>query len=87
MAGPACKAIINSGLAALTKALERVLTDPNLNGGKIEEAERRAMIQQMADIDRVVMHGGTVEMSLVDIMRRLEAIGVLSADVWEIYAG
>lgn len=86
MAGPACKVIINSGLHAVSKALERILSEPLLHGGKIEDRERRTMIQQLADIDAVAYHGGTVSVSLVDIMARLESLGVLSGDVWNIYA-
>lgn len=86
MAGAACKVLANNGVRALTVSLERILTEAELNGGLIEDGERRKLIQAMADIDAVIMHGGTVEMSLVDIMRRLEEIGVLSPDVWSVYA-
>lgn len=86
MAGPACKVIINGGFQALSKSLERILTERELNGGLVEDGERREMIQLLADIDAVAMHGGTVRVSLVDLMVRLEEIGVLSADVWKIYA-
>lgn len=86
MAGPACKALENNGIRGLTVSLERILTESILNGDKIEDKERRDMIQQMADIDRIAYHGGVVKVSYVDIMIRLEEIGVLSPDVWKIYA-
>lgn len=85
MAGAACKVIINGGIAALTHSLERILIEPELNGGKIDDKERRRMIQSLADLDQTVYAGGTVGMCLQEMMVRLEELGVLSADVWKIY--
>lgn len=86
MAGAACKVLENNGVRALTVSLERILTEPNLHGGKIEDRERRAMIQQLADIDAIAYHGGTVKISLVDIMIRLQELEILSPDIWTVYA-
>lgn len=86
MAGAACKVLENNGIRALSVSLERILIEPELNGGLIYDKERKEMLQQMADIDRVAYHGGTVEVSYVDIMVRLEGMGVLSPDIWNIYA-
>lgn len=86
MAGPACKVIINNGFRALSLSLERILTEPLLNGGKIPEEERYAMIQQLADLDISTYSGGGNKACLVDLMTRLEKFDVLTPDVWMIYA-
>ena len=79
MAGIVCKAAINSLIIALTQALERILTDPNIHGDKIPESARRAMIQEMANIDLETYKG------LSSILVKLQTdYGVISNDVWEI---
>lgn len=85
MAGPACKIIENMGTRGLTISLERILTESELNMGRIREPDRLEMIQQMADIDAVVYRGGEVKVCLRDIMVRLEKLGVLSPEIWAIY--
>lgn len=86
MARTACKIIINNGLQALSLSIERILIEPQINGGRIPDKDRYEMIQQLADIDTVAMSGGAVDVCLQDIMLRLEGFGVLSSDVWLIYA-
>ena len=92
MARAACKVIINSGLLAIATSLERILTEPNLNGGKIPDDVRYRLLQNLADLDATHYWGASkfsgtnTGTSLRDIMKELEALGVLSPDVWKIYA-
>lgn len=87
MGGPACKVVINGGIGALSQSLERILTDPNLNGGKIPEEMRLRLIQDFADLDNCTYDGkgrGSA-CSLIGIMEELESVGVLTSDVWRVY--
>lgn len=88
MAGAACKVVINQGLIALSNSLETILTNPDLSGGLIPESARREMLQNMADLDIATYTGSKsrAATNLQEIMKRLEEVGVLSADVWKIYA-
>lgn len=85
MAGAACKIIIDNGFRALTESLERILIDPAVNGGRIPERERRDLIDELARIDTAAYNGEAARMTLQDVMIRLEALEVLSPDVWKIY--
>ena len=91
MARAACKVIINNGFLAIATSLERILTEPNLNGGKIPDDVRYRLLQNLADLDTthywgVAKFAGSTGTSLRDIMKELETLGVLSPDIWKIYA-
>lgn len=83
----ACKVVINGGLRAFSEALERILTDPDINGGKIPDGIRYDLIDRQARCDIALMHGGEMpEGGLVGIARELEKCDVLSPDIWSVYA-
>lgn len=86
MAGVACKIIINNGYRALTTSLEQILITLPL-GSKLSPGERRELIQMLADSDTAAYTGESLpEGGLKEIMFRLEKLGILSDDVWKIYA-
>jgi len=89
MAGAACKVIINNGTRALSESLETILTDPNIHQGKIPDADRRTLIQALADIDIAALHGDGGKLcagGLVGLVRKLETYGLISPDVWALLA-
>lgn len=87
MSRQACKIIINGGLRALSEALEEILTNPNINGGKIPDGIRYDLIDRQARCDIALMHGGEMpEGGLVGIAKELENCGVLSPDIWSVFA-
>lgn len=89
MAGAACKVIINGGLSALMSGLERILTNPDLHGGRLSQDECREMLDRMANLDTRHYSGSfdvtAANDSLRDIMCDLQRKEVLSDDVWLIY--
>lgn len=87
MAGAACKVVINNGLQALTRSVERILTDPDIHMERVPEEERLLLIQRLADCDLATY---STEKHMPDggvaaILKRLEKWGVVTAEVWEIY--
>lgn len=87
MAGAACKVIINNGVRALTTSLEQILITMPLDG-LLSEKDRKEMIQELADVDIASYSGGSgvaPSASLISIMERLQSLGILSDDVWQIY--
>jgi len=84
MAGAACKVIINNGLRALTTSLEQILVEMPLSN-KMDENTRQTMIQDLADVDIASLTGNS-SCGLIDIMERLQSLGILSDDVWRVYA-
>lgn len=87
MAGAACKVVINHGLAAATVAVERILIDPNVHGGRVPEKERGELIQRLADCDLALYSGGKMPAGgVAGIMVELEEKwGVLSPEIWEVF--
>lgn len=91
MSGPVCKVIINDMTRALSQSLEKILIDPSINGGKIPEADRLAMIQDLANIDLCAFAGAdsiTVGVNppstMLEMVARLDSYGLISPDVWVI---
>lgn len=86
MAREACKIIINNGYRALSLSLEQILITLPL-GNKLSSEERYKLIQILADNDTAAYSG---ELSpgggLKQVMLRLQELGILSDDVWKIYA-
>lgn len=86
MARNVCKIIINNGLIALARSLEKILIDPDVNMGKIPEAKRGELIQRMADIDIAAFTGENMPKGgLRGVMMELADLGLVSDDVWKIY--
>ena len=86
MAGAACKVVIDQGLAALISAIERILLDPDVHGGRIPEQDRLDLIQRLADCDLAIYSGGPVPAGgVAGILMDLEKWGVVTPEVWEIY--
>lgn len=86
MAKAACKIIINNGYRALSLSLEQILINLPL-GDKLSPETRYELIQMLADIDTSSYSGGAVPGGgLKQIMERLQELGILSDDVWKIYA-
>lgn len=87
MARNICKIIINEGLQALTRSLEEALINPDINMGKIPDDKRRELVQRMADIDIATYGRGEMpEGGILGIMKELEDLGLITEDVWQIYA-
>lgn len=86
MAGAACKVIINNGLHALTTSLEQILT--TLPQTQLPEEARKDLIQELADVDICSYNGDGAMPSggLRGIMLKLQDLGILSDDIWEVYA-
>lgn len=85
MAGAACKVIINQLMAGLAGSIERILIDPNVNMGLIPEADRKRLIQDLANIDIQSYNGGiSPGTSLSSILIELESHGLISPDVWAV---
>lgn len=85
MSGVRCKIIIDGGFAAAQAALlEALRMDSTVEAlGKEKHAE---LVQAMADWDIAHYHGGTIKGGLAWVMEELEAAGVYSPDVFEIFA-
>lgn len=87
MAGAACKVVINQGMIAMTRAVERILINPAVHGDRIPDKERLELIQRLADCDIAVYSGGTLpEGGVAGILVELEEKWkVVTPEVWEIY--
>lgn len=87
MAGAACKVVINNGIKALTESLERILIDPNVHQDRLPEDVRLDLIQRMADVDLSTYSGCLMPPGgLTGVMVELERHGLVTAEVWEVYA-
>lgn len=87
MARTYCKIIIDEALMALMRSLERILIDPDIHMGKIPDDKRRELIQRMADIDIAAYGQGPMpDGGLGGILLELESMGLVTDDVWKIYA-
>lgn len=87
MARVYCKIIINEGLMALMRSLEKILTDPDIHMGLIPDEKRRSMVDRMAKIDIASYGKGPMpEGGLGGILLELEDLGFITPDVWQIYA-
>lgn len=87
MAREVCKIIINNGLQALARSVEKSLVTPGIYKGRIDEEKRLDLLQRMADIDLAAYYGGEVPLGgYSGIMIELEACGLVTAEVWKLYA-
>jgi len=86
--GPACKAIIDNGVAALNETLYTVLTHPLVRDVMVPADQCDKMLHKLACVDIAAYRGlkfGEVPHTLTDILLELEKAGAVTADVWEIY--
>lgn len=88
MAGAACKVIINNGSNALRQGLEKILMHPLVRDEMLSAHRCDELIQRMADNDLIAYNGGTITpgISLGGIMEELQNEGVVTEEVWGIYA-
>lgn len=90
MAGRICKIILNDGRQALADSLEEILLDPSIvEEFSLPETKRQELIQAMANIDIASMNGDTALLpakGLLGIVVELEAYGLVTDEVWKIYA-
>lgn len=87
MARNICKIIINNSLQALARSLEEALINPDVHMGKIPDDKRRELIQRMANIDIAAYGQGPMpDGGLGGILLELESMGLVTEDVWQIYA-
>jgi len=87
MAGAACKYIINNQQQALSRSLEAILTNPDIHQALIPDADRKSLIQDLANLDIAAWKGDATRLcsgGLLGIVKRLEGYGLISPDVWEI---
>lgn len=83
MAGAACKVIINMFMRALISAVEMILLNPNINQGKIPEADRLMLIQRLADIDIAAYTGDFMPSGGVrGIVRQMQKYDLVTDEVW-----
>lgn len=87
MSGQVCKIIIDNGVWGLSESLRQILTDPNLNLGKIPDRIRMGMIDKLSRIDVAAYTGGEVPVyGLGGIMVQLEEdYGLITEDVWKVF--
>lgn len=86
MAKEACKIIINNGLAAVSRSLEEILMSPLVRGKMLGADVCQEYIQKLADIDIATYSGMSVPHGgLRGIMKDLEANGVFTAEIWEVF--
>ena len=87
MAGGACKIIINNGMAALSKSIETILTNPDIHTNRLDEDKRYELIQRQADCDLALYKGHSMpDGGLGGILLELESLGIVTDEVWQIYA-
>lgn len=87
MAGAACKVIINNGIRGLSQSLETVLMSPLVRDKMLPAKDCDTMIQWLADIDIATYEGGQVPYGgLRGVMLKLQSAGVLTDEVWDIFA-
>lgn len=89
MAGPACKTIIDNQTSSLSRSLFEILTSPLVRGCMLPAERCDELIQRLANIDIDTFHGPAVSNlargeGLLDIVRALEAEGVLTAEIWAV---
>ena len=87
MSRTVCKIIIDEGVWGLSESLRQTLTDPDLNLGLIPEKIRFGLLDKLSKIDVAVYAGGRVPAyGLCGIMVQLEDYGLISNDVWKVFA-
>jgi len=87
MSRQACKIIIDGGVWGLSESLRQILTEPALNRGKIPDENRINLLDKLVKIDTAAYRGGEVPgYGLAGIMIQLEDYGLVSPDVWEVFA-
>ena len=87
MGGVVCKQVIDEGVWGLSESLRKTLTEKELHQDLIPNKIRVGLIDKLAKIDTVVYTGGKVPVyGLAGIMIQLEDYGLISPDVWKVFA-
>jgi hypothetical protein len=85
MARAACKIIINDGVGALAKSIEKVLTHPLVRDKMLSSAHCDALIQRLANVDRAAYDPECCKMpegGLRGILVELQNEGVITEEVF-----
>lgn len=78
-----CKIIINEGIRALSMALERILTSPDVMTA-LGPVKSDDYIKRLQEVDLVAYCGGVGNGGLKGIVSDLVRDGILHADVWKL---
>lgn len=90
MGGVVCKQVIDQGVWGLSESIRKALTDSDMYGlasPPIPVKIRSKLIDKLTKIDVAAYRGGEVPAyGLGGIMVQLEDYGLISPDVWEVFA-
>lgn len=82
----ACKVVIDEGLIAFSRSIERILIDPTINAGKIPNEPRLELIHRLGECAIAGYCGDEMPKGGVGgVAIALEHYGLLSPDVWKVY--
>ncbi len=87
MAGVACKIIINQLIRALSKSLERILSNPLIrDSDKISASEADALLDRLVhlDLDAADGAGSAGTDGLLAIVADLVRRGIVTDEVWRV---
>jgi hypothetical protein len=87
MAGAACKVVINQGVRALSEALEEILSNPTILAGRLSQEDAEGLLDRLVRLDLACVDGQQQpDDSLLDILAVLVGKGIVTDEVWRLYA-
>lgn len=85
--GGACKLLLNSGVRALSEAMERVLTNLHILAGRLSQDEADGLLERLTKLDLNCADGADGDGdSLLKILAVLVDRKIVTDEVWRLYA-